>query len=213
VVAQQPTNLIGDMGNSSFDRRDVLNGDMTWELPFGPNSKYLNSGNWASRTLEGLQLYGTFTFATGTPLNPFYEATASEVQSGVTSSLRPDRLPGSSLEGGPSQLQEWFNVAAFAPPCTLEPGSTTTCEPDTYHYGSAGRNSIPGPGTRSFNLAFSKYVSFGGTRSLEFRATANNVFNVVQYSGVSTALDSPTAGKVNGAQSMRNLQIIVRYRF
>jgi hypothetical protein len=36
---------------------------------------------------------------------------------------------------------------------------------------------------------------------------------VVQYSGVNTALDSPTVGKVNGAAAMRNLQIIVRYRF
>jgi hypothetical protein len=211
-VAQQPLNLIGDIGNSSFDQRHVVKGDFTWELPFGPNGKYLNNGNWASHAASGLQLYGSYTFATGEPLNPFYEAAAAEVSSGVTGSLRPDRIPGSSLEGGPSQLAQWFNTAAFAQPCVVAP-NTTTCETGTYHYGNAARNSIPGPGTREFNMAFSKYVSLGDVRSLEFRATANNIFNVVQYSGVNTALDSPTVGKVNGAAAMRNLQIIVRYRF
>jgi hypothetical protein len=211
VVAQLPLNLIGDMGNSSFDQRHVVKGDATWELPFGPSGKYLNSGNWLSHAASGLQMYGSFNFATGQPLNPFYEAVSAEASTGVTSSLRPDRIPGSSLEGGPSQLQQWFNTAAFANPCTTYYPGTTTCE--IYHYGSAARNSIPGPGTREFDMAFSKYVSFGDVRSLEFRAQANNIFNLVQYSGVNTALDSPQAGKVNGAAAMRNLQIIARYRF
>jgi hypothetical protein len=95
-------------------------------------------------------------------------------------------------------------------PCVLQ---GPDCKVGTYHYGSAGRNSIPGPGVREFDMAFSKYVSLGDTRSLEFRATANNIFNVVQYNGVNTALDSPTAGNVTGAAAMRNIQIIVRYRF
>jgi hypothetical protein len=214
VVAQEPTNLVDDIGNSSFDQRHVVKGDFTWELPFGPNAKYLNNGNWVSHALAGLQMYGNYDFATGTPLNPYYQATAAEVSSGVTNSLRPDRIPGSSQEGGPSQLNEWFNTAAFALPCVLETGAATpTCTPNTFHYGSAARNSIPGPGVREVDMAFSKYVSFGGTKSLEFRATANNIFNLVQYNSVSSALDSPTAGKVLSAASMRNIVIVARYRF
>lgn len=216
VVAQLPTSLAGDLGNSSFDQRHVVKGDFTYELPFGPNGKYLNTGNWVSHALAGLQLYGDFNIATGEPINPYYEATSAEVASGVTNSLRPDRLQGSSLEGGPSQLREWFNTGAFALPCNLEPASvdpSPTCVPNTFHYGSAARNSIPGPGTREFDMAFSKYVSFGGTKSLEFRATANNLFNLVQYSNVDSALDSPTAGKVLSAAAMRNIVIVARYRF
>jgi len=219
VVAQQPLNLIGDMGNSSFDQRHVLKGDSTYELPFGPSGKYLNNGNWISHALAGLQLYGDFNIATGTPLNPYYEAASGEVSSGVTGSLRPDRISGSSLEGGPSQLAEWFNVNAYLAPCRLTAGTTTmlyltsNCVPATYHFGSAARNSIPGPGTREFDMAFSKYVSFGDVRSLEFRATVNNIFNLVQYSNVTTALDSPHAGQVSSAAAMRNAQVIVRYRF
>lgn len=220
VVAQQPLFLKGDLGNSSFDQRHIVKGDFTYELPFGPQSKYLNNSNWISHAFAGLQLYGDYTFATGTPLNPFYQANAAEVSSGVTNSLRPDRIPGSSLEGGPSQLLEWFNRDAFLPPCTLvtpgdpaSPCMVTANNATTYHYGSAGRNSIPGPGVREFDMAFSKYVSFGGAKSVEFRATANNIFNLVQYNSVNTALDSPTAGRVSSAAAMRNIVIIARYRF
>jgi trimeric autotransporter adhesin len=205
VVAQRPLDLIGDMGNSAFDQRHLLKGDYTWELPFGPNGKYLNGGNWLSHAMSGLQFYGNFTFATGLPLNPYYAAAAAEVSGGVTNSLRPDRVPGSSLEGGPSQLKEWFNTAAFSLPVDGTTG--------LLHYGSAGRNSIPGPGTREIDMAFSKYVSFGGTKSIEFRATANNVFNLVQYSSVSTAIGNPTAGAVTSASAMRNFLMLARYRF
>jgi hypothetical protein len=203
VVAQLPRNLVGDLGNSSFDQRHVLKGDFTYELPFGPNGKLLNNGNWVSHALAGLQLYGSFNFATGEPLNPYYAAVSAEAGGGVTGSLRPDRVPGTSLEGGPSQLNEWFNLAAFSP---LPPASVTG-------YGNAARNSIPGPGTREFDTSFSKYVSFGGTKSLEFRASANNVFNVVQYNAVESALDSFNAGHVLSAASMRNVVMILRYRF
>ena len=203
AVAQEPTNLRDDLGNSSFDQRHVVKGDFTYELPFGPHSKFLNSGNWASHALNGLQLYGDFQFATGEPLNPIYAAAANEVATGVTNSLRPNRIPGSSLEGGPSQLQEWFNVNAFTP---LNAADVTG-------YGTAARNSIPGPGVREFDAAFSKYFELGGTRSLEFRLTANNVFNVVQYNTVSTAIDSFNAGRVLNAAAMRNMLLLVRYRF
>jgi hypothetical protein len=205
VVAQQPLNLIGDMGNSEFDQRHLLKGDYTWELPFGPKGKYLNSGNWISHAMSGLQFYGDYTIATGLPLNPYYAAAAAEVSGGVTNSLRPDRVPGSSLEGGPSQVKEWFNTAAFTLPVDANTG--------LLHYGSAARNSIPGPGTREIDMAFSKYVQFADTKTIEFRATANNVFNLVQYSSVSTAIGSPTAGSVLSAAAMRNFTLLARFRF
>ena len=53
-------------------------------------------------------------------------------------------------------------------------------------FGNASRNSIEGPGTVSNNMALSKTVGMGDTRSMEIRATINNVFNTVQYSGVDT---------------------------
>jgi hypothetical protein len=62
-------------------------------------------------------------------------------------------------------------------------------------------------------MALSKTMSMGDTRSMEFRATANNVFNTVQYAGVDTSVTSPTFGQVTSAGSMRSFQFTSRFRF
>jgi hypothetical protein len=62
-------------------------------------------------------------------------------------------------------------------------------------------------------MALSKTMQLGGTRSMEVRATASNVFNTVQYSGVDTNAASPTFGQVTLAASMRAFQFTARFRF
>jgi hypothetical protein len=122
-----------------------------------------------------------------------------DVARGTAGTLRPDRVPGASLAtGGGSQLK-WFNTAAFTAP--------------TGPYGNASRNSIPGPGTVSNSMALSKTVQMGDTRSMEIRATASNVFNTVQYSGVDTNVVSTTFGQVISVGSMRSFQFTGRFRF
>jgi hypothetical protein len=62
-------------------------------------------------------------------------------------------------------------------------------------------------------MSLSKTMQLGETRSMEVRATASNVFNTVQYSGVDTRLDSVTAGQVTSAASMRSFNFTARFRF
>jgi hypothetical protein len=62
-------------------------------------------------------------------------------------------------------------------------------------YGNASRNSIELPGTVSVSGSLSRTISFGETRSFEARISANNALNTVQYSGVSTQINSPTYGR------------------
>jgi hypothetical protein len=69
-------------------------------------------------------------------------------------------------------------------------------------------------------MSLSKTKQLGDTRSMELRATANNVFNTVQYSGVDTTLfsgaDSSQAspfGQVNQVGTMRSFQFTARFRF
>jgi hypothetical protein len=80
-------------------------------------------------------------------------------------------------------------------------------------YGSASRNSIPGPGTVQNNMSLSKTLGLGDIRSMEIRATLNNVFNTVQYSGVDTNVTSPTFGQVVSTAPMRSFQFTSRFRF
>jgi hypothetical protein len=133
------------------------------------------------------------------PLTPSYAAAQADVARGTAGSLRPDRVPGVSVTAGGGSLLKWFNTAAYAAPAGP--------------YGTAPRNSIAGPGTISNSMALAKTMQLGETRSMEFRATANNVFNTVQYAGVDTNVVSPTFGQVTSAGSMRAFQFTARFRF
>ncbi len=56
-------------------------------------------------------------------------------------------------------------------------------------------------------------MQLGETRSMEMRATIDNVFNTVQYSGVDTNVASPTFGEVTSVGSMRSFNFMARFRF
>src|SRR5277367_5541981 len=199
VVAQNWQNILAEESNSSFDIRHNLKGDFVYELPFGPDTHMLTTGNWLSHALANISMSGNFDFATGEPLTPHYQANIADVARGSTGSLRPDRVPGASITAGGGTIRNWFNQDAFAQPAAT--------------YGTATRYSIPGPGTVSFNTSLSKSVRFGDMRSLEVRATANNIFNTVQYAGVDTTVSSATYGTVTSAANMRQFTFLARYRF
>jgi len=198
VVVQNWRDLMAEEGNSIFDQRHKVSGMYLYELPFGQDKHWFTSGT-AAHILEGFSISGSFTFATGTPLTPSYAAASSDVARGTAGSLRPDRVAGISLIAGGGSQKEWFNTAAFTAP--------------TGPYGNASRNSIPGPGTVENNMSLAKTMQLGDTRSLEFRATANNVFNTVQYSTVDSNVDSLTFGQVTSAGTMRQFQFTARFRF
>jgi trimeric autotransporter adhesin len=205
VVAQNWQDILAEEGNSSFDVRHKVSGNYLYELPFGKDKFWVTTGTW-SHILEGFSISGTFTFATGASLTPSYQATIGDVQRGTAGTQRPDRIPGSSLTEGGGSLKHWFNTAAFSAP--------------TGPYGTASRYSIPGPGVVQNNMSLSKTMQLGETRSFEVRATANNVFNTVQYSGVGTTLFTGTDanlnspfGQVTSVAAMRSFQFNARFRF
>jgi hypothetical protein len=198
VVAQNWQDIAAEEGNSSLDQRHKVSGTYLYELPFGKDKRWFTSGT-SAHVMEGFSVSGSYTFATGTSLTPSYAAAVADVARGTAGSLRPDRVPGASIAAEGGTLLKWFNTAAFAAPAGP--------------YGTASRNSITGPGTISNNMALAKTMQLGDTRSMEFRATANNVFNTVQYSGVDTSVTSPTFGQVTSAGTMRSFQFTARFRF
>jgi hypothetical protein len=206
VVVQNWQDLKADEGNSSFDQRHKVSGTYLYELPFGKDKRWVTKGVGA-HILEGFSVSGSFTFATGTPLTPTYQAGVADVTSGTAGTERPNRVPDVSVTAGAGSLKEWFNPAAFTQP----PNKSTT--PDCPNCGNVSRNSIAGPGTVQNNMSLSKTMQLGGTRSTEFRATANNVFNTVQYASVDTNAASPSFGQVISAASMRTFQFTARFRF
>ena len=202
VVAQNWQNILAEESNSSFDVRHNLKGDFLYEFPFGPDAHFLTSGNWLSHAIANVSFSGTFAFATGEPLTPRFVANSADVARGSVGSLRPNRVPGASLTAGGGTLDHWFNTDAFS--SDFAPGQI---------YGTASRYSIPGPGTLTFDASLSKTIRLGEMRNLEFRGTADNILNTVQYAGVDTSLGSNTYGQVTSAAQMRTFVLIARFRY
>jgi len=199
VVAQNAADISAERGLSSFDQRHRFTGTWIYELPFGDGKKYVQTGPW-SHVLGGWLWSGDWTFATGTPLSPRIVGSFSEVNSGTSGTLRPDLVPGQAITVANPGIREWFNTAAFEAPTAGQ-------------FGNAGRNIIPGPGEILFDMSISKTFQFQELRSLEVRATANNVFNHVNFSTVDTNLNSPTFGQVIGVGTMRRVSFLARFRF
>ena len=204
VGAQDWTNLLDEEGNSSLDQRHNVSGNYVYELPFGQDKKWVTTGK-GSHILEGFSVSGTFTFASGTPLTPTYAAATTSVACGTSGTLRPN-LTGAPLNV--STGRQWLSPAAFAVP-TSPAGNPYPCGV----FGNTPRDFIMGPGTLQNNMALSKTVQMGETRSLEIRASINNVFNTVQYNSIDTNVQSPTFGQVLSAGSMRSFQFMSRFRF
>jgi trimeric autotransporter adhesin len=198
VVAQNDQDLDAEWGLSSFDQRQRLDLDATYELPFGPDRRWLNDGALAV-LFGGWMWSGDARFATGSPYTARLLSNVSDVSRGSNGSLRAD-YNGAPIDLADSTIPEYFNTAAFSIPASG-------------HYGTAGRNTIIGPGTSVVNMALTRNVVFAGTRGLSVRVQASNIFNLVQFASIDTVVNSPTFGRVISARPMRSVQVVARVRF
>jgi trimeric autotransporter adhesin len=199
-VAQNPFDLAAERGLSSFNQTHRFTADYLWELPFGHEKRWL-SGNSPWRSILGdWQWSGDWTIASGLPFTPRLLGDPADVNRGTNGTLRPDLVPGQSIQIPNGSIAEWFNTAAFAVPLPTQ-------------YGNARRNSIIGPGTHVFDMALTKVVPLKESRMLEFRAQATNIFNMPQYSAIDTVLNSPTFGRVTSVGAMRQFTMTARFRF
>ena len=205
VVVQNWQNLAAQEGHSGLDVRHQVSGNYLYELPFGSDKTWATTGV-ASHLLEGFSVSGSFRFSTGEWLTPTVTQNDENVECGTTNGLRASLVPGASPTAGGGGFNRWFNTAAYSTPAV---SSSFPCA----SFGNAPRNSIEGPGTISNNMALSKTMQFGDTRSMELRASINNVFNTVQYSGVDSTLGTPQFGQVTSVGAMRSFQFMGRFRF
>ncbi|MGA9544344.1 MAG: carboxypeptidase regulatory-like domain-containing protein, partial [Candidatus Sulfotelmatobacter sp.] len=199
-VAQNPFDISAERGLSSFNQTHKFTADYLLELPFGHDKRWL-TGNTPMRAIFGdWQWSGDWTIASGLPFTPRLLNTSCEVNGGTAGTLRPNLVPGQSISSPNPSIAEWFNTAAFVAPITCS-------------YGNARRNSIIGPGSKVFDMAFTKIFPLKESRMLEFRAQATNIFNMVNYSSIDTSLNSPTFGRVTAVGGMRQFTMTARFRF
>jgi trimeric autotransporter adhesin len=206
VVAQNPFDISADRGLSSFNQTHKFTGNWMYDLPFGENRAFAQKGAF-SHILSNWQWSGDFTVASGLYFTPGVLGGAVDIARGVSGSLRANLVPGQSFSLSNPTAREWFNTAAFCNP------GINCSNPTDSPYGDANRNSIEGPGTVTVDMTINRTIPIKETRSLDLRFTASNVLNHVNYSSISTAVNSLTFGEVTAAGSMRRVTMQVRFRF
>ena len=206
VVAQNPFDISADRGLSSFNQTHKFTGNWMYDLPFGENRRFAQKGAW-SHVLSNWQWSGDFTVASGLYFTPSVLGGSVDIARGVSGSQRANLVPGQSISLPNPTAREWFNTAAF---CT--PGINCT-NPSDSPYGDATRNSIEGPGTVTLDMTINRTIPLKEFRSLDLRLTASNVFNHVNYTSISTAVNSLTFGEVTAAGGMRRVTMQARFRF
>jgi trimeric autotransporter adhesin len=199
-VAQNPFDLSAERGLSSFNQTNRFTADYLWEPPFGHDKRWL-SGNTPWRAIFGdWQWSGDWTIASGLPFTPRFLGNPGDVNGGTNGTLRPDLVPGQSIQLSNPSIPAWFNTAAFV-------------APPSGQYGDARRNSIIGAGSHVIDMAFTKVFPIKEAKVLEFRAQATNIFNIPQYVTIDSVVNSPTFGRVTGVGAMRQLTLTSRFRF
>jgi len=199
VVAQNDKDLAAEWGLSSFDQRHRLSANVTWELPFGPNRRWLSGNGWASQVFGGWIWSTNLAITSGTPYTARVVGDATDVSRGTNGTLRAN-YDGEQIALANPAVDRFFNTSAFSIPL---PGQ----------FGTAARNTIIGPGSTSLNMALQKTFSLPGTRGLSLRAQANNVLNLEQWAAIDTVANSPTFGQVTSARPARSIQLIARVMF
>jgi outer membrane receptor protein involved in Fe transport len=171
--ATQPDNSFRadlERGNSNFDSRHRFVASFSYDIP--------NFAEAHPRLGQGWQLNGVLTLRSGNPFHLNYNFTGDFNGTGEFFG-RPD-IVGNPFAGtgGP---ERYLNLAAFKVPCTLDE-ETGECIPGTFHFGSLGRNSLPGPGYRNFDLSLFKTTAITDQVKVQLRAEVFNVFNHPNFS-------------------------------
>ncbi len=176
-------NLRQNWSLSSYNPPQFIQLSYTYNLPFGPNQPLLHFSGVGGSLASGWSLYGTAYWNGGTPLSmhPEFNNTGEVIPSlyvNVVPDVNP-RVP----HRGPSL---WFNPAAFIQPPNFTLGD-----------GTATQSNLLGPGYNTLALSVSKRLPIGGSRVLEFSATAFNLINHGNWNTPDTGIGSAAAPNVN----------------
>ncbi len=193
-------------GKAGFDQTHVLVMNYVWELPRAAK-RWNHPG--AKAVLDGWQLSGFATFASGFPSGVGYSTTDNADITGGGDGARINVTGKAPLPHGERSYSRWFNPTVFARPARGD-------------YGNAPKDIFRGPGINNWDVSlFKRFPLRSESRLLEFRGEFYNVFNHTQFSSVDTAARFDAAGQqgnqrlgqATGARSARVIQFALSVRF
>ncbi len=170
-----------------------------YQLPFGRGRRYMSGPSLLTQNvLGGWELAGIWNWRTGLPAT-VASSTCTNCQLGGQRTQRGDVVAGVNPDLGNKSSNLWFNTAAFRPAAGP--------------YGTAGRNTIYGPGLQNWDITAAKDFPIGEQRYVQFRADLFNLFNHVNYNPPDTNASSATFGTITSALPGRSIQLALKIYF
>jgi hypothetical protein len=197
-VVIDPNDLSKSKAIAEDDRTHVVTSYFIWELPVGPNQRWINRG-WIARVVGGWRIGGIGTFASGRPLVLGGVTASNGVSTGLGAYANVVGDP--QLPGGGQTLDRWFNTAAFAQPAPFTFGSGRRTYPD-----------VRGPEIKRIDLLLSRLHGVGAS-TIEFRVEAQNVLNTPQFGEPVGTITDANFGRIITGGGERRLQVGVRWGF
>ncbi len=176
-----------DYGLSSFDIRQALSVNATYNLPFGEKSG--RPHGFVNQLISYWQASAIVTSQTGLPFSPqlgFNPTNDGNSRNPGRPSWNP-AFTGNVILGNPNL---YFNPNAFLVP----PNGT---------YGNVGRDVLEGPGLNTLDFSLAKRIQIAERVSLQFRGEFFNILNHTNFNApnpivftAATGGPSPTAGVI-----------------
>jgi hypothetical protein len=167
-----------DRSSTNIDVRHTMTSNFIYDLPFGRGRQFLQSGP-AEKIFGGWGLAGIVSARSGMPVNITMSRKSTDLPDGNSSSQRPNLVPGVSLYATNQTISNWFNPAAFSLPAK---GT----------WGNLGRYAATGPDMFEVDSTLQKRFPVTEKLTLNFRASAYNLFNHPVFKNPSSSVGSLT---------------------
>jgi hypothetical protein len=183
-------NLAYNYGPANYARRNNLIINYVYQLPF-----FKGQSGAEAAILGGWQLSGVLAFTSGVP---YSIVNSTGDVAGVNSDFGQtgNRLQGCNPNNAPRDVAEYFNTACFV-------NATTGT------FGTAGRNSVWGPGNKNWDFALFKTGKITERFNYQFRAEFFNFLNHPSFGGTSdlgNTIGAGNYGQITGANDPREIQ-------
>jgi hypothetical protein len=191
-------NPVSNRAVSGYDIPQFLSVEGLYELPVGRGKEFLNQGLLAE-ALGGWQLNTVTQLRSGQPYTIQVSGDIASIGDTVDTYGRPNAVAGVNPTPSHPTKSEWFNPAAFSTPIV--------------GYGNVGRDSLRSANVYDTDFALLKNFAFDKV-SLQFRAEAFNVFNIINYAAPNSNISQSNAGTVTSTElPSRQLQIALKLNF
>lgn len=193
--ASDPFNWDKDKGLANFNVKHRFVTSFIWEMPFLKGSRGVTRA-----LLAGWSVNGILTLQTGIPFTAL--AGSDRSFSGVGSDHADTLGPVATYNGSSnnSKIARYFDTTAFALPAL---GT----------FGSAGRNTLIGPGLANFDMGLFKEFRVTESKRFELRWEVFNSLNHPSFGNPNATFLSTNFGRITSARDPRIMQLAGKFYF